>query len=322
MTVLDPHQHKIIEAAKKLNIEVEILTDTWHIDAIRLTYQGESELVVYGRLLHHLSANADLIGAHKVAAKALMAELGIPVPAGVILNATDLNAQEIQSFLNEYQPAVAKPLYGSEGYGIGMHLTTAEDVIQHIRNFPDTEHEWLLEEQVSGEDLRLQYLDGQIIAACVRRPCCVCGDGKRTIAELIASRNELIQSQNADNWIAIDHQVNRRLQENNLSLDAVLAEGVELQLKDVSNMAQGGHAVDVTDRIHPTYLQYMDRLSKALKIRLVSLDVMTLSPEADPEQHAHILEFNAQPAWMHHTFSEGRQHDMPTIILKNLFGID
>ncbi|RMG60717.1 MAG: hypothetical protein D6722_20560, partial [Bacteroidetes bacterium] len=87
----------------------------------------------------------------------------------------------------------------------------------------------------------------------------------------------------------------------------------------VSNMAQGGHALDVTERVHPRYQTYMDRLARALDLRLFSLDVMTPAPEADPDQAARVLEINAQPAWLHHTFSEGRQHDIPALILRDFF---
>lgn len=318
---MDPHQKKIIEAAGRLGIQVELLENEWALDAIRLDFQGQSEIVSLGRVFSHLKALADQIAANKVAAKALMKNLGIPVPESLKLKPEQLNIQEIDDFLIQYKTLVAKPLFGTDGEGIAMHLQTANEIVNHIQNNAQIEGDWLLEEQVSGEDLRLQYLNGKLIAACIRKPCYLTGNGNSSIQSQIGTRNELIQQQNADNFIHIDHQVKRRLSKAGLQLDSILAEGREFQLKDVSNMAQGGHAIDVTGRVHPTYQVYLDRLAKALDIRLFSLDVMAASPEADPKDHAHVLEFNAQPAWLHHTFSEGRQHNIPELILKDLFQI-
>lgn len=318
---MDPHQRKIITAAKRLNIQVEILEDTWQLDAIRLTWLGQSELVTLGRVYSHHNTVADQIAANKVASKAFMSELKIPVPAEQLLSVDNIDEELISQFLAAHSPIVAKPLIGTDGMGIGMHLTTVQEVVAHLRSFPEEKTGWLLEEQVQGEDLRLQYLSGKLIAACIRKPAFVVGDGGSSLQTLIDARNRLIQSQNPENKLEIDAPVKRRIVEAGLSLESVLAPGLELQLKDVSNMAQGGHAIDITDEVHPKYKQYLDRLAESLKIRLFSLDVMTTDHTADPDQTAHVLEFNAQPAWLHHTFSEGRTHDMPTLILKDLFHI-
>ena len=326
---MDPHQIKIITAARELGIQTELLEEKWGIDIVRLTHKGRSTLVTLGRVFTHLNAVADQIAASKVASKALMKELGIPVPAELILDPAAPDQTAITSFMKQYNPVVAKPLAGTDGMGIAMHLTSAETVIQHITTFIDDreagrmsdDNRWLLEEQVQGEDLRLQYLSGKLIAACIRRPCTLVGNGSSTVAELIEARNAVTRAQNPLNHVNIDHQVTNRLSAAGLTMASVLPEGRLLQIKDVSNMAQGGHAIDVTDRVHPKYGEYLDRLAKALNLRLFSLDVMATSPEADPDTHAHVLEFNAQPAWLHHTFSEVRTHDIPTLILKDYFDI-
>jgi cyanophycin synthetase len=35
---------------------------------------------------------------------------------------------------------------------------------------------------------------------------------------------------------------------------------------------------------------------------------------------AKVLELNARPEWLHHTFSERRTHDVAALILESLFG--
>lgn len=319
---MDPHQIKLIEAAKQLGIEVKPLQASWQIDAVELCYQGRKEIVTLGRVFSHLSAVADQIAANKIASKTLMQSLGIPVSPDILVDALHLDIDRIRGFLKRQPLAVVKPLVGTDGEGIAMHLDSAEAVRTHIEAFPNLGKHWILEAQIHGEDLRLQYLNGELVAACVRKPCYIIGDGQQNIKSLIDARNTLIQAQNPDNFIVIDHQVKRRLIAAGICLDTVLEAGRELQIKDVSNMAQGGHAIDVTPDVHPRYLEYLNRLSESLSMRILSLDVMTTSPAADPAEHACVLEFNAQPAWLHHTFSEGKRHDIPTMLLKDLFQIE
>ncbi len=318
---MDPHQRKIIQAAERLGINITPLQSTWQIDAIELSYQGQKEIVTLGRVFSHLNAIADQVAANKVASKTLMKALGIPVPPEVLLDVKHLDEIVIEQFLFNHPLVVVKPLIGTDGIGIAMHLRTRENICNHIEAFAHLGHQWILEAQVKGEDLRLQYLNGEIVAACVRKPCFIVGNGQDSIQSLIDHRNELIQTQNPDNFIAVDHQVKRRLALAEFDLTTVLKKGYELQLKDVSNMAQGGHAIDISHKVHPRYLNYLDALANSLHIRVLSLDVLTDSPELDPAQHATALEFNARPAWLHHTFSEGKQHDIPTLILKDLFQI-
>ena len=52
---------------------------------------------------------------------------------------------------------------------------------------------------------------------------------------------------------------------------------------------------------------------------LFALDVITPDYDHFDPDYSKALEINAQPVWLHHTFSEKRQHDLARLILKNLF---
>ncbi|RMG73082.1 MAG: hypothetical protein D6722_04195, partial [Bacteroidetes bacterium] len=228
---MDPHQQKIIEAARRLGIAVEELAGNWHMDVVRLSWQGTSTFVSEGRIFTHLSALADQVVANKMAAKALMTELGIPVPAGMVLRRDQLDKAALTAWLDEHEPAVLKPLFGSDGFAIVMHVRLTEQVLLHLQAFPTAGEVWLLEEQAQGEDLRLQYLGGTLIAACIRKPCTLRGDGQHSVGQLIDLRNALIHTQNPDNHIEVDHQVRRRVAHAGLGLDDILPKGQELQIK-------------------------------------------------------------------------------------------
>jgi hypothetical protein len=87
-------------------------------------------------------------------------------------------------------------------------------------------------------------------------------------------------------------------------------------------MGQGGVAEDVTDSLHPLYYEWIERIAARFRVGIFAFDCISSDPTADPLENSATLELNAKAQWMHHTFTEGRQHDIPTLILKDLFSID
>jgi cyanophycin synthetase len=317
----DLHQYRIIDAAHRLGSEVTDLADRWHLDAVRLSYDGREEIVVDGRIFSNLRYQAELLTGNKQACKDLMHALGIPVPAGLVFSDYDARAPEVARFLETHRPAVCKPLVAAHGRGVEMNITTPEQVRAYYASHRTTDPVFLLEAQAAGHDLRLQAIGGELVAACTRVPAAVTGDGEQSVAALIAARNALLATQNPANRIERDDQLHGLLGDQGLTLSAVVPAGQRVQLKRVSNMAQGGTAVDVTDAVHPHYGQWIRRAAVRLDLRIFSLDVITTDHTQPPEAHAVLLELNTNPDWLHHTFSEGRQHDIPALILQSLFNM-
>lgn len=315
----DLHQHRIIDAAHRLGIEVTDLAGRWHLDAVRLSHGGRDEIVVDGRIFSNLRYQAELLTGNKQACKDLMEELGIPVPAGLVFSDYDAHAAEIERFLCDHNPAVCKPLVAAHGRDVEMNLSTPGQVRAYFETHRDRDPLFLLEAQADGHDLRLQAIGGELVAACTRVPAAVTGDGEQTVEALITARNALLATQNPANRIEADRQVHDLLAEQGFSLGAVLPAGHRVRLKQVSNMAQGGTAVDVTDAVHPAYRQWIRRAAGRLGLSIFSLDAITTDHTKSPETHAVLLELNTNPDWLHHTFSEGRQHDIPALILRSLF---
>ena len=318
---MEIHQVKIIEAARGLGIGVTDLSRSWGMDAISLEWKGQREIVIQGRIFRYLSAQADLIAANKHAGKQLMKAAGIPVPVGLTFEDAVADNEAISQFTAKYQPVVCKPLDGTEGLCILMDITDPDDVVAHWRAVRGQYAVFLLEQQVSGTDLRIQSIGGVLVAACTRIPTRILGDGQHSVRELIDRKNRALAALNPENQITIDHQVRDLLARRQLHPDSIIPAGQEIGIKKVANMSQGARAVDITDEIHSTYYQWVERISESLNLSLFSLDVITVDHRKDPSRHAKALEINAQPAWLHHTFSERRRHDIPTLILRHLFGI-
>ena len=65
----------------------------------------------------------------------------------------------------------------------------------------------------------------------------------------------------------------------------------------------------------PAWADTVARIARQVGISIFALDARVASPEAAPDQGA-VLELNARPEWLHHTFSEGRQHQVGEALLR------
>lgn len=318
---MEIHQQRIVEAARRLGIEVIDLSGSWRMDALLLRRGDQERLVIQGRVYASLSHQAHMLAAHKHACKQYLAGLGIAVPEGLVFQDAKTSRPAIAEFVAAHAPVVCKPLDGTDGKGILMDIEDPRQVEEYWRVVRRDYDQFMLEEQVSGGDLRIQAIGGNLVAVCIRVPTTLYANGRDTVRQLISAKNEIIRRFNPENRVEIDQQVLSLLGARGLSLDSIPADGAEIPIKRVANMAQGATAVDVTGEIHPRYTEWINAIAAGLKLSIFSLDAITTNHRADPAAHAKVLEINAQPAWMHHTFSEKRRHDIPTLILKQLFGI-
>lgn len=318
---MDPHTTLLIEAAGRLGLQVRDLGPDWGVDAVEYSLGEHTELVLDGRHYSYLGSQALFLVDQKHLCKVLLEECGLRVPKDIVFSLEEENeAKDIAAaFMEEGKFYVCKPLYGTDGEGVGMQMADAVDVEMHIDNWADAYSEWILEEQVEGKDLRIQVIGGKIAAACVRIPAYVVGDGEKDLETLIQDRNAEMARQNPMNHLEIDADARRLMREQDVYLSSVIEADRKIQLKYVSNMGKGGVAVDVSDALHPDYQAVIDKVADRFSLRTFAFDGIVTDPAEAPEQGIFALELNAKAQWLHHTFSEGKTHDIPTLILRDLF---
>ena len=84
-----------------------------------------------------------------------------------------------------------------------------------------------------------------------------------SMCEWMLTKNELI----------IDDASQALLQEQNVTLQDIPVNHQKIQLKYVSNMAQGGVATDVTDEIHPIYQKWVADLVDYLNCLYIAISI-------------------------------------------------
>ncbi|MCP4442693.1 MAG: ATP-grasp domain-containing protein [Aureispira sp.] len=314
------HQ-ELVSAAKDLAIEV-IELDSIGAEGILLFKKDNKEVVFReGFPLNLLNTQTEFWLDNKQLTKRTFEQLGITCPKSIVIEATQ-NEQAIADFWVDGVVYVSKPLYGTDGDGVEMNVKTKEHLKDYLNNWKSKYKLFLLEEQVEGEDLRIHILGGKIVAACCRKPAYVVGDGEQNIEELISQRSKVIKQQNPANKLIVDQVTKDLLRIQGLLLSTIPKKGQEIKLKHVANMSQGGIAIDITEELHPKYQEWVTLLAKELNASCFALDAITKDHTVYPEDTTWALEINPRPHWLHHTFSEVKQHPMAQMILKEVFGLN
>ena len=156
----------------------------------------------------------------------------------------------------------------------------------------------LLEQRSEGEDLRIIVIDGTVVAASVRRPPKVVGDGEATVEQLIESLDsKRAAATDGSSRIAIDEVTTGVVEAAGHDLSTVLDDGVELLVRRTANLHTGGTIHDVTDVLHPELAGVAVRAAEAIGIPVLGLDLMVPSPDG-PDYV--IIEANEQPGLANH----------------------
>lgn len=312
-------QHNLIIAtAKKRGFQVTDLSDVQGKLTACIKSGTREELFIKGTPLSLINLRSLTYFDNKQLTKLAFSKLNIPHPKSILFKYP--NEESVRAFFEPSKSYVCKPPDMAEGIGVEMNIRTLEAIESYWERNQNLGTTFMLEEQIEGHDLRAQVIDGKIIAACTREPAFVLGDGENNLNTLIEKRRKIMKSQNPMNALLIDNATQQLLQDQKLTLHSIPNKGQKVILKELANMSQGAVAIDVTENLHSRYQEWVHKIVDYLGVDYFAIDFITKSFTENPDKQAVVLEVNAQPEWLHHTFSENRQHDIASLVLDNLFG--
>ncbi|MBW3664107.1 MAG: N-acetylglutaminylglutamine synthetase [Actinobacteria bacterium] len=205
---------------------------------------------------------------------------------------------EDEAFLAHVGRVVVKPARGEQGDGVTVGVTTPEELHAAVRKAAESCPDVLIEEHVSGDDLRIVVIGHEVVAAAVRRPASVRGDGRHTIEELIASQSRRrAAATDGESQIPVDETTLTNIAKAGYQLTDVLPRDEVLRVRGTANLHTGGTIHDVTADLHPSLEAVAIEASRALDIPVVGLDLMV--PAVDGEEYA-IIEANERPGLANH----------------------
>jgi D-alanine-D-alanine ligase-like ATP-grasp enzyme len=141
---------------------------------------------------------------------------------------------------------VVKPLDGEQGQGVAVDLQTIDDVSRpsNARRF---DSRVLLESFHEGLDLRILVIGFEVVAAAIRRPAEVVGDGQHSIGALIEAQSRRRQAATGgESKIPLDDETERTLQAAGYDYNSI-AGGQRLAVRRTANLHTGGTLEDVTE---------------------------------------------------------------------------
>jgi GNAT-family acetyltransferase (TIGR03103 family) len=293
---LNPYGAIIVNEALRRGIHVEV-TDA-EGSFFRLVHGGRS---VHCResLSELTSAVAMSICDDKAVTRRVVAKAGVAVPEQMLVTATGSSEEAaLAAFLERHKAVVVKPARGEQGRGVAVGLSTVTETagaIEAARGFSD---QVVIEEMVEGIDLRIVVIDYRVVAAAVRRPARVVGDGRSRIRELIdAQSRRRAAATRGESTIPLDAETERCLARGGYRLDDVPDEGVEIQVRNTANLHTGGTIHDVTDELHPQLAEAAVAAARAIEIPVVGIDFMVKSPRGPGYA---FIEANERPGLANH----------------------
>ncbi len=219
---------------------------------------------------------------------------GLLVPDQMV--ALDKVANE--AFLTKHKALVVKPARGEQGRGISVDIRDPESLRQAISRARAHCDVVLLEQFCAGEDLRIIVTDYRVVAAAVRKPPKVIGDGEHSVRALIEKHSRRRASATGgESRIPMDEETERCVRAAGWDLDQVLPDGNSVTVRKTANLHTGGTIHDVTDRLHPQLVEAAVRAAKAIQIPLVGLDFLV--ERVDGPDYV-IIEANERPGLANH----------------------
>lgn len=242
------------------------------------------------------------IACDKEDTKNLLEAAQIPVPKGIIV----YDEEDLERAIKKLgYPLVTKPIDGNHGKGATTDLKNLEEAKAGFYAAKKYSKAVICERFIVGRDHRVLVINYKFVAAALRTPAAVIGDGKSTIQQLIDQVNSDPRRgyghEKTLTSIKVDEFTENIFRDKNFTLDTVLEKDYELWLKPTANLSTGGTATDVTDTVHPSNIVMAERIARIIGLDICGIDIM--APDLrDPiaENGGAVLEVNAAPGFRMH----------------------
>lgn len=236
----------------------------------------------------------------KALTTAFLREGGFPVPAEIFTD--DLQAAAAE-FLQQHKKIVVKPSRGTGGAGVTPGIMNAEQLeaafaAARAATLEPGERRVVCQQHVEGRDFRVLVIDQRHVFAMERVPAHVVGDGKHTVAELVAARNVAFP---ISYHIRLDDRAMSFLEDAGVRVEDVVKLGQRVTVAPVANAHAGGTVHDVTEAVHPGVKEMAIRVAKYFRIPVVGIDWIA----SDIQQPGgKITELNSTPDLTIHHFPD------------------
>ena len=233
-----------------------------------------------GRLLRSGAIDSDaalgsVLSQNKKTCAHLLRIAGLPAPKHVSPVSLQAAVKAAESL---GWPVVVKPADRDRGEGVTTGITNKEDLVAACKKVAELSNQLLVEKQVPGICHRIHVAAGKVVRVTRRLPKCVTGDGRSSVAALIAEANR--EQQALPPWKRLkpfpdDKLAQECLQIEGLDLDSVPAAGQLAPLRPFSSIEWGGNLEDLTEVIHPDNVAAALEAAQLLRLATAGVDMIS-----------------------------------------------
>jgi GNAT-family acetyltransferase (TIGR03103 family) len=288
---MNPYARIIINEARRRGIGVEVMDAEGGLFELR---SGGRTIRCRESLTELTTAVALSICDDKAMTRRIVEAAGVSVPDEI--EAGDMDA--VRAMLERHGSLVVKPARGEQGRGVAVDLDTMESVEQAIAIAATHSDRVLVESFHKGEDLRLVVIGFKLVAAAIRRPAEVVGNGRDTVRQLIERQSRRrAAATGGESKIPLDAETERCVAKAGYTLDDVPPEGAAFAVRKAANLHTGGTIHDVTALVHPRLVEAAIRVARAIDIPVVGVDFIVPNP-TEPDYV--FIEANERPGLANH----------------------
>jgi len=268
---------------------------------VQLGY-GVNQCRIQATVASTTSSIAVEIACNKEETKNLLESAEIPVPSGKII----YDEEDLKAVIDKIgYPLVTKPVNGNHGKGATINIRNWEDAVAGLTAAKLYGRAVICERYITGRDFRVLVINYKFVAAALRTPAAVIGDGVHTIQELIDIVNHDPRRgyghEKVLTAIKVDGFTMDILNKKDYTLDTILKDKEELWVKPTANLSTGGTATDVTDYVHPNNIFMCERIARIIGLNICGIDIMAQNLTTPiTENGGAVLEVNAAPGFRMH----------------------
>lgn len=288
---LNRYTRIIVDEALARGIEVTVGDPS--LGELRLVFDGRG-VDTFESLSERTSAVAFRRCDDKALTRTVFEAAGLQVPEGRLATFDEHDV----AFLHRVGDIVVKPVRGEQGWGITVGVTDEPGLAAAVEEARRIDGRVLLERRHDGDDLRVVVIDGEVVAAAVRRPPVLVGTGTDSVAVLFAALAE--QRAVATGGVvqlSLDAGTLATLAAAGHDADSVPSADEVVPVRRTANVHTGGTIDDVTDDLHPALAQACLRAASAVGSPVLGLDLIVEA--VDRPGHV-FIEANEQPGLANH----------------------
>jgi len=308
---VDPRSKSVIKAAKNLDIKIFNLKLNKQQTEIFKAIKNKKSII-----FKHLPRKVNIYSTYqkkiddKLISKKILKRNKLPVSKGFCASRYTYIVRERTKKLGF--PLIAKPRNGSLSKGVVRdikNLNQLKVVLNRDRS------KMMIEQKQIGKEYRVTLVNGQMIAACLREPAKIIGDGKRTIRELVNKKNK----DRKDYRSATKKKIKKIKKD--IETEYIPEKGEEIYLTNNINLASGAQICDLTSKVNQENKKIFEKVAELFNATIIGIDY--ISPDISKsykEVGGAIIELNSLPYInMHDNPCYGKTQFVASKLLKQVF---